>query len=382
VATPTLAQGLNLPAHLAILAGDKRAGAEKGTREDLEAHELLNAAARAGRAGHLANGVVILIPEPIITFRPDRDLSPQLKSKLRSVLPEDDRCVSITDPLEVVLDRVMEGRLVDRDVTYTVNRLAVLAAGDIAGDNFMIRSFGAFRARQRADEASYLAKVAQLWAVAKAMLDDGPDAAVVALASQSGLPLAVLSGLRARLEADSAALPTTIVGWVEWTIDWLVNDVAARDHLLRDIARSINATLGQTAETVLDGASVQSLQPAIEAWLTGVPLNAIERLLGGDPDGATKTQKMLPRTRAFVTTVIPRGLSFIVGIVSRMVEEMELEVLDAAMIKSLSPAVRRGFNTLAKLEFASSRPELISRVEAHAAYAKLTDFDDLDFDDL
>ncbi|MFD2431737.1 hypothetical protein ACFSUK_33905 [Sphingobium scionense] len=48
VATPTLAQGLNLPAQLAILAGDKRAD-RAGGRENLEAHEILNAAARAVR---------------------------------------------------------------------------------------------------------------------------------------------------------------------------------------------------------------------------------------------------------------------------------------------------------------------------------------------
>ncbi|MDF2858564.1 MAG: hypothetical protein K0Q87_4415, partial [Neobacillus sp.] len=111
VATPTLAQGLNLPAHLAVLAGDKRMG-EGQQREDLEAHEILNAAARAGRAGHLANGVVILIPEPIVTFTtPDAPPSNELKKKLLSVLPEDDRCVTISDPLEVVLDRILEGRL-------------------------------------------------------------------------------------------------------------------------------------------------------------------------------------------------------------------------------------------------------------------------------
>jgi hypothetical protein len=52
---------------------------------------------------------VILIPEPIIKFTPGAALSDQLKKKLASVLPEDDRCVTITDP--VVLDRVMEGKL-------------------------------------------------------------------------------------------------------------------------------------------------------------------------------------------------------------------------------------------------------------------------------
>jgi ATP-dependent RNA helicase HelY len=66
VATPTLAQGMNLPAQLAILAGDKRH--EDEGRASLEIHEILNAAGRAGRAGHLANGVVLMIPEPVMSF--------------------------------------------------------------------------------------------------------------------------------------------------------------------------------------------------------------------------------------------------------------------------------------------------------------------------
>ena len=66
VATPTLAQGMNLPAQLAILAGDKRH--EEDGRSLLKAHEILNAAGRAGRAGYLANGVVLLIPEPVMAF--------------------------------------------------------------------------------------------------------------------------------------------------------------------------------------------------------------------------------------------------------------------------------------------------------------------------
>ena len=70
VATPTLAQGMNLPAQLAVLAGDKRHDDTTG-RAPLEAHEILNAAGRAGRAGHLANGVVIMIPEPVSAFTSD-----------------------------------------------------------------------------------------------------------------------------------------------------------------------------------------------------------------------------------------------------------------------------------------------------------------------
>jgi superfamily II helicase len=83
VATPTLAQGLNLPAQLAVFAGDKWA-AKEGGREDLEAHEILNAAARAGRAEHLANGVVLLVPEPIIGFARGKSLADEVVEKLRA----------------------------------------------------------------------------------------------------------------------------------------------------------------------------------------------------------------------------------------------------------------------------------------------------------
>ncbi|QLL11111.1 DEAD/DEAH box helicase [Pseudomonas chlororaphis] len=126
VATPTLAQGLNLPAQLAILAGDKRANSDSKGRESLEAHEILNAAARAGRAGHLANGVVLLVPEPVISFSSGKPLSADVVAKLQSVLPEDDRCVTITDPIQSILDQLTVGAIVDSDTRYLINRLATI----------------------------------------------------------------------------------------------------------------------------------------------------------------------------------------------------------------------------------------------------------------
>lgn len=388
VATPTLAQGLNLPAELAILAGDKRSG--DAGREDLEAHELLNAAARAGRAGHLANGVVILIPDPVIPFRRTQGLNQALREKLKSVLPEDDRCISVIDPLETVLDRVMAGEMDDRDVRYTVNRLAALSAADggaIAPGNLLLRSFAAYRARARAEEAAYMAKVNVLWAAASAIVDRKPDGDVLLLASQSGLAIDLLDRLRVRLQGGTGDLPLTIAGWLDWILDWLKEDEGACRDLLGDTSRAINSAIGRLATAKLDAEAVEALRGASRAWLEGTPLNEIERLLGGDPEGTTAALRILPRAREFVGSVVPRALAFIAGVVARLVEELALAdaqpTIDEAVLKSLAASVRRGFDTVAKLEFANSERALVGRVEAHIAYHQrwaqlLDDLDDLD----
>lgn len=388
VATPTLAQGLNLPAHFAVLAGDKRSGENPGEREDLEAHELLNAAARAGRAGHLANGVVVLIPEPIIRFTPGQAFSNQLKTKLTSVLPEDDRCVTITDPLEVVLDRVMNGELADREVVYTINRFVSLATADVdvaSPDNIMSRSLGAFLARKRNEEAEYLAKVEELWDEAREAIEDEPQEITVQIASQSGLPLDLLETLRVRLLRAPGDLPTSVEGWVDWTLTWLKSNATARDHLLRDVKRSATAAAGKAATAPLTGAVLDELDPAIRAWITGQPINSIERLLGGDPDSVRATEKLCPRARELIATFIPRGLSYVVGIVARMAELLEVSgmhgALDDSLLVALTAAVRRGYDSEEKLNFANERKDIASRVQLHRLYAErlaVFEFDDED----
>jgi superfamily II helicase len=159
VATPTLAQGLNLPAQLAILAGDKRATPDGSGRQNLEAHEILNAAARAGRAGHLANGVVLLIPEPIISYSEGKPLAPDIVGKLSAILPEDDRCVAISDPLEIVLDRISAGKSADHDVQYTVNRMAALTTAEGATDAEALfrleKSLAAYVAREKMQQKEF-----------------------------------------------------------------------------------------------------------------------------------------------------------------------------------------------------------------------------------
>jgi hypothetical protein len=166
VATPTLAQGMNLPAEAVIIAGDGRFDAAQGEQARLNAHELLNAAGRAGRAGHRAAGIVFVVPEGIVTTTAElAGVGGPWDGLRRDVFSKPDQCLVIGDPVELLLDRVETeaGSAVnDQTLRYFVTRLPVdereqdpgMATARILG-----RSLAAYRARQRGERAAFQTRV-------------------------------------------------------------------------------------------------------------------------------------------------------------------------------------------------------------------------------
>lgn len=376
VATPTLAQGLNLPAHIAILAGDKRADANQNGREDLEAHEILNAAARAGRAGHLANGVVLLIPEPIISFTDGKPLEPEVIQKLRSVLPEDDRCVVISDPLEIVLDRITQGEVADADVRYMVNRMAALRGVEGQEEPTLLfdlrKSLGAFGARKRVAEQEFETKIADLKKRIAEEAPEGVDNTTSALASQSGLSMDLLLRLKKRIADAAGSLPVTVPDWISWTVNWLSEDEDARASLLHDVKRPVLGACGGKKDGEVTAVELALILPGLLAWVGGKPLAEIEAELGGEPNSDSAAKRSCPRARDLVGSAIPRGFSFVMGLVSYVIEEVDAfdrqEDLDRQLVECLGTAVRKGFDTPEKVVFAGENPTVLSRVQLHALW--------------
>ena len=377
VATPTLAQGLNLPAHIAILAGDKRADSTGTGRSELEAHELLNAAARAGRAGHVANGVVLLIPEPPITFEAkEKALGPVAMQKLKSILPDDDRCVAISDPLQLILDRLSEGTELDADSRYLVSRMMGFRAtgqdGSPAAPFDIRRSLGAFVARIEGSEERFERGVLALSAAVDNALASVSDERVASLASLTGLPLDVLERLLGRLSAGDAALPDSIDAWIDWTFSWLDSDVEARSSLLGDLSGSVRASCGLSRSGAVSAAELRIVAAGLRAWVHGAPLSQIETALGGNPFAGPSSASLCPRARELVGTVIPRGISFIVSIVSHLarttVDGAGQQDLVRDTLDVLATCVRRGFDSADMLRFANDNPSVLSRVQLHRLY--------------
>lgn len=107
----------------------------------------------------------------------------------------------------------------------------------------------------------------------------------------------------------------------------------------------------------------------MHGWIEGKQLNEIEVILGGDPDGR---ERLCPRSRELTSVFIPRGFSYILMIITRMVDELDFyslqENLDRTLVTSLSSAVRRGFDTVDKLEFSNNHKHIRGRVETHKLY--------------
>lgn len=367
IATPTLAQGINLPAQVALLAGDKRV--TPAGRELLEQHELLNAAGRAGRAGFLANGMVLLIPEPVIAFAPGQP-AVNAYNKLLTILPTDDRCVRVEDPIGILLDRI-QGGATGAEIEYFLNRLRSgdSAEADVAAVTLARKSFGAFLAQRKGlviDEA-----VAALErALSETPADD--DDAGTYVAALTGLPRSAVAVMAARLGNDPAAFPQTIPTWVAWIVDFFKAESAAAAELVGDLDSIKFVVRGNKSAPAITDAEFDRLGRALSAWIGGRPYSEIEQSLGVAP-ARVRTCK---RSRDLVFKVVNRKLYMIATAISELAKRKLVPVADGviqvpAVLEILPFALRSGFDTPTKTAFHQIRSEIRTRVEAHRRYDAL-----------
>src|SRR5690606_3672060 len=106
----------------------------------------------------------------------------------------------------------------------------------------------------------------------------------------------------------------------------------------------------------------------------GKPVREIEIALGGSPDANSATKKRCPRARELLASVIPHGFSFIVGLVAHVVKRVDpfeqQQDLSSELVEVLGTAVRKGFDLPEIVHFASENPQILSRVQIHAAWVE------------
>jgi superfamily II DNA/RNA helicase len=338
-ATPTLAQGMNLPAEVVIIAGDERFDQTANEMQRLEAHELLNAAGRAGRAGQVAQGIVLVIPGTVVDFDDKRHLiSDRWFDLQKRVFSQSDQCLDVTDPVDGLLDAIQQQSNAELcDVDYFFRRLP-RDSDDSSARELLNRSLAAYHAKLngKTDEFNTCIEVA-LTARRAAMGASHEIGWQEAIASGSGTPIAAIEQLAEQIQQPQNDLPSSTGGWVNWFFDWLSRDATRLSLLVRNsaIEKFLSGSGAPTAATVA------ALRDATLGWMGGATLRELEGQFGTPVNKLRQCDK----ARDFVIRSIPE-ISFAVGLVAQIYRELtqhgELESPMPLALATVAACVREG----------------------------------------
>ncbi|MFA6164332.1 MAG: DEAD/DEAH box helicase [Methylobacter sp.] len=367
VATPTVAQGINLPAEAVIIAGDDRWAADaagEGGPETLAVHELLNAAGRAGRAGHYAYGIVIDLPGKVFSVRSgSKGIIFEGLKHVMNLFGSPDQCLDVVDPITQVIDRIAEAGT-DSDVSqYLVRRAGGLDDSTLRA--VLGAALGNALRSERDQRAEVQATLLKTMAVA---IDNATNMNELnteewnELASQAGISPIVIATIAASLPDADILLGWSFKELLEYHLRFLVEsggmlfglvDPNSSD-LSRIMPRRSQKRNGQTVYTE-DVPSWEQrwqdvLQEVLPLWLSGTPLNEIGECIHRHR-GATGHVKAVQLGRRFALQAaggLSHGVSLIARVIEHRYQEQASQIL-LSWLQLIAGCVREGFDDPDKL---------------------------------
>ena len=376
-ATSTIAQGMNLPSELVIIAEDSRYNRELARREILQAQELLNAAGRAGRAGHNPNGIVLVVPSKIVGVNYDDATIGPHWGDLHQIFGQSDQCLEIDDPLTAVLDRI-HANLIE---VGSLERycIAKLAGGDTADNSSqrlswaVRRSLAGFRARRREEHAWVNSRIqAGVDLLEHHALETDDDTASREIAAAVGLSIDLVDNLANRLRSSPPAAQASVSAWRRWFFRWLADSPAYLDQVVR--SQDLDSLFGRPFKRIDNDQeradyAIPLLNRLTRLWMKGHPLRDLEIELGVNP----RKLKTCDGARKFVIKIVP-SLAHASGLPAQI--KQYLESTDGSDIGLVEPqlaqfafCVRHGFNKHEKAAlYVELREERLSRVMLHKRF--------------
>ncbi len=344
-ATPTLAQGMNFPADIVFVVGDERFDSSSQESTPLEAHEILNAAGRAGRAGHVAQGVVVILPHLLVTYDTANNTVDQAWLRLQqAVFSLGDQCLPLRDPIGYILDLLHDAKNAsDPDVTYFLRRLPPSSPGEPdAPRKFLQSTLAAFHAKLRGESAQFDSLVAETLQ-RKAELSATPTAETWRdrIAYRTGVSRELIESLHEALILAVNDLSRDTKAWIKWFFDWLGED----NHAIALLGYRLPPDLRQSDQKEFFGGKLSEI---IWAWMCGETLLQLEVRLGGKSDNPGRCM----RARRFILRLVPE-LAFAIGLVTlvrrRQIQEQQAGQMPISLA-TVGWCVREGV----------SRPELLA----------------------
>lgn len=374
VATATLAQGINLPAEIVIIAGDDRFDEDTDRRTQVEPHELLNAAGRAGRAGLSSQGAVILIPGELVTIK-DSEIARRWWQLKNQVFSKGDQCLIIEDPIRYFLDSIQEqSTQLDLTQSQLLFRFKPQTLSETETKTILNKSFYAWKAEKDNSMDTFGAQVASL-IQRRNQIDTSSDNLLWAkeIGHKTGVSPSIISelGLAIDNEDFNEFINLSIVDLVDWFLKWarssdqIFQGLFTKQNTLVEFKRFADLKLTQdySAQDIID--KLDGLIDVVKMYIDGAPLTLIHFAITPNHD------VLLTKGRQFVLRLIPE-ISFALGLLTLTVlekaKQQNIEKRDLPLnIRQLASCVREGFNSSRLLTFKKNR-NLRLRVETHEAF--------------
>jgi superfamily II DNA/RNA helicase len=380
VATSTLAQGMNLPSEVVIIAADSRFDPETDRLQQLEAHELLNAAGRAGRAGESSYGFVLVVPSKVVYFDNTGNRIQSHWGVLQAIFSQSDQCIEIEDPLTPLLDQLHTAAGAHSTTAqYFIRRLPMSGTeeddSDAPARDLLRRSLGAFVAQQRNDQEWIETRIAAALAARRA----DPEASEVLtwadrLAAAAGVSVGVVREIGDWLDGQPANENATVNDWRDAMFVWLEQRPALIPSLFR--RESLEGLLGTGYKRLEDdaargGFALHVLKSLLQEWMAGGTLADLERSFGTPEPKLGKCEA----ARVFVLRVVP-DLAYVFGLPgqivrARVTDPNAPEILPLSL-QTLDSCVREGFDRPEKFALRIIRGVRLSRAAIHREFDQLS----------
>ncbi|WP_423186934.1 DEAD/DEAH box helicase [Alishewanella sp. d11] len=375
VATSTLAQGINLPAECVIIAGNTRFDPMENRQQELDAHELLNAAGRAGRAGKNATGVVLVIPGRVVSFDAQQNSITKYWREIKEVFSNEDQCLKLEDPLQLVLDKLQADDFFDNDdVTYFIQRLPVDGEGDCS--RFMRSTLSAYKAQLNNNERWIDEKISTANQAFKTIRNidksEKNPGWYEQLASASGIEPILIR----QLEQDfikSRSILNTPIEHITWLMTWMAESYERLEKFVR--VEALERAFKGDFKNLTNGDQSRYFESTVirvlVLWMEGANLKEIELAIGTPERRLGKCKK----AREFVIRVVPE-IAYTAGILSRINHHIMIdseENPENNKLKYLSQMTRLGFDRVAKLVLHNIVEDPASRVSTHIVYDNIRD---------
>lgn len=377
VATATLAQGVNLPAEIVIIAGDDRFDDETSVRERIPPHELLNAAGRAGRAGHASQGAVILIPGEIVTID-GYNVSQRWWHLKNEVFSKSDQCLKIEDPLEYFLDAINESEILTQEQINVLYRFRSDDSSDQDTVSFLNKSFYKYKSIKNNTESDYSSHLEGLinW---KQEIDNQAEdiqwtkEISFKTAINPDIILAIGNAIDNKKLDDFLHL--SVCEFVEWFFDWAGSSeqnfagIFSKPSILFQIKKAVGLQPDNNNVQELI-AHLPNLTTIIKSYLKGNSYRVIMNKMIELSSTITEDMFLTP-VRQLVLRLIPE-LSFVFGMLTQVIIEKArqngISKKDIPWtVRALATCIREGMDDVDILFFKLNN-NIRLRVDAHILY--------------